>query len=169
MKLAYADPPYLGQGARKYGKLHPEAAIWDEVKAHTDLLAKLAEEYDGWAFSLHSPSLIPILQAGVPEGTRVASWVKPFASWKPTHRVQYTWEPVLFIPSRPKGGKHVPSVRDFVSANITMRKGLPGAKPDTFNDWILDLIGWQPGDEFDDLFPGTGGMAEAIARRELPA
>jgi len=27
-----------------------------------------------------------------------------------------------------------------------MRKGTHGAKPDAFNDWILNLIGYQEGD-----------------------
>ena len=48
-----------------------------------------------------------------------------------------------------------------------MKKGLQGAKPDKFNDWILDLLNYQSGDTLDDLFPGTNGMAEAILRREL--
>jgi len=45
-----------------------------------------------------------------------------------------------------------------------MKKGLIGAKPDKFNDWILQLLGFQRGDELVDLFPGTGGMSEAVAR-----
>ena len=38
-------------------------------------------------------------------------------------------------------------------------------KPDQFNDWILDLICYESGDEFIDLFPGSGGMARALERR----
>ena len=63
-----------------------------------------------------------------------------------------------------KGSRSTPSVRDYVIANITMKKGTHGAKPDAFNDWILDLIGYQSGDTLDDLFPGTGGMGEAVKR-----
>lgn len=35
---------------------------------------------------------------------------------------------------------------------------------------VADLThgGYEPGDEMHDLFPGTGGMAEAVARREIP-
>jgi hypothetical protein len=47
-----------------------------------------------------------------------------------------------------------------------MRKGLVGAKPLAFNLWILDLLNYQPGDELHDLFPGTNGMAEAMASRD---
>jgi hypothetical protein len=46
-----------------------------------------------------------------------------------------------------------------------MRKGLVGAKPLAFNLWILDLLNYQEGDILDDLFPGTNGMADAIASR----
>jgi len=47
-----------------------------------------------------------------------------------------------------------------------MRKGLPGAKPDAFNDWLLDLLGYETGDELHDLFPGTNGLAAAVERRQ---
>jgi hypothetical protein len=46
-----------------------------------------------------------------------------------------------------------------------MRKGLVGAKPLAFNLWILDMLNYQQGDTLDDLFPGTNGMADAIASR----
>ena len=160
MKLAYADPPYLGCGAKLYGKHHSEAAIWDELETQLSLLWGLAENYDGWAYSMTSTSLHQILP-DAPD-CRVAAWIKPFAAWRPNHRIQYTWEPVLFVSARPKGGKGIDSVRDHHSANITMRKGLPGAKPDTFNRWVLDLIGYEQGDELDDLFPGTEGMQHAV-------
>jgi len=66
-----------------------------------------------------------------------------------------------------KDNKRKPMVRDWLSCPIAMKKGLQGAKPDKFNDWILDLLNYQSGDTLDDLFPGTNGMAEAILRREL--
>lgn len=165
MKIAYADPPYLGMGKKMYGKLHEEAAIWDDPQSHISLMQKLEKEYDAWAFSMTSTSL-SILSPHVPEGSRFACWVKPFAAWRPNHRVQYTWEPIVFKTERSKGGKEIPSVRDHISCNIAMKKGLQGAKPDAFNDYILELLGWQPGDTVDDLFPGTGGLAEAIKRKE---
>lgn len=162
-RLAYADPPYLGMGQKMYGKFHPEAHVWDDAQAHIDLMAQLAAEYDGWAMSLTSTSLHILLPAA-PEGSRVAAWVKPWAAFRPNHRVQYTWEPVIFRTALPKGGRGIESVRDHVTAGITMMRGLPGAKPDTFNDWILHLLGYEPGDEMHDLFPGTNGMAAAVER-----
>lgn len=163
-KLAYADPPYFGMGKKLYGKFHEEAYIWDTVDEHVNLMWTLDEIYDGWAVSLTSTSLHLILP-DAPDGVRVGAWVKPWAAFRPNHRVQYTWEPVIFKTARPKGGRGIPSVRDFHSANITMMKGLPGVKPDSFNEWILDVVGYQPGDEFDDIFPGLDGMAKAIERR----
>ena len=171
MRLAYADPPYPGQARRHY-KNDPSGIPAAEVD-HKELVERLLREYDGWALSTSSP-VLPMIELLIhgpdpahddwhPE-VRTAAWVKPWASWKPTHRVQYTWEPVLFKPVRIKGHRGVASVRDYIVANITMKKGTHGAKPDTFNDWILDLIGYQVGDTLDDLFTGTGGMGEAVKR-----
>jgi hypothetical protein len=55
-------------------------------------------------------------------------------------------------------------VRDWFVGIPTRKKGLPGAKSDEFNDWILDLLNFQEGDVLDDLFPGTGGMGRATSR-----
>jgi hypothetical protein len=44
---------------------------------------------------------------------------------------------------------------------------MPGAKPDGFNRWILELLGFQEGDELDDLFPGTGGMTMTMRQGTL--
>jgi hypothetical protein len=46
-----------------------------------------------------------------------------------------------------------------------MKKGLVGAKPDAFNQWILDLLNYKNEDTLDDLFPGSNSMADAIALR----
>lgn len=173
MKLCYADPPYPGQAKRHYSN-DPSGIPAEEVD-HKKLIKKLLSDYDGWALSTSSPALHKlnlIIHGDDPDidlhpEVRTAVWVKPWCSWKPTHRVQYAYEPVIFKPVRIKGSKAVPSVRDFVSANITMKRGTHGAKPDAFCDWIIDLIGWQPGDDLDDLFPGSGTMKLALERRLL--
>jgi hypothetical protein len=172
MRFAYADPPYLGKG-RKFYSEHPNAAAWDDPETHRDLITQLYDEYpDGWALSCSSPSLhvlLPFCQPNV----RIGAWVKPFHILKKGVRPSYGWEPVLFDggrnknhPPPPKGGKAT-TPRDWVSANITLRKGLTGAKPSEFCQWILDILGWQPGDVLDDLFPGTGSMQLAVTSREL--
>jgi len=152
MRYAYADPPYLGCG-KLYKQHHDEAMIWDTPKAHQDLIASLLV-YDGWAMSLSTPSLKTILPM-CPDDCRVAAWVKPFAVFRPNVNPAYAWEPVIFRGSA-RRGRYDPTIRDWVSANITMQKGLPGAKPAAFAEWILRLLGVTPWDEFVDLFPGTG-------------
>ena len=162
MKFAYADPPYLGCGKKFYDKHHPDARIWDSIEAHEQLIERLSE-FDGWAMSLSSTSLRRILPL-CPEGVRVASWVKPFAVFKKGVNPVYAWEPVIFYGAR-KRGLEVEHCKDWVAANITMKKGLPGAKPKAFCDWILELLGVDENDEFHDLFPGTDSMSDALLRR----
>lgn len=167
MRFAYADPPYLGQ-SRHY-RDHPEAALWDDPEHHRLLIRRLVSEYpDGWALSCSSPSL-HILLPMCPPDVRIAAWVKPFHAYKKGVRPAYAWEPVLFRggrnkdhPPPEKGGKAT-TPKDFVAANITLRKGLTGAKPPQVCRWILDLLGYRPGDQVDDLFPGTDAMAAAVA------
>ena len=160
MKFAYADPPYFKQGKKRYGEFHEEAAIWDSQASHLNLIHKLMDEYpDGWALSCNPADLSWIL---VSSEIRVCSWTKTFHQIRPT-TVQYAWEPVLLYGGR-KDNKRKPMVRDWISGVATKRKGLPGAKPDYFNDWILALLNYQEDDVLDDLFPGTNGMAEAVKR-----
>ena len=159
MNFAYADPPYLGCG-RLYRKHHPDADDWDDPEQHRLLFQKLFTEYpDGWAMSLSSVSL-PTLLPMAPPGTRIGVWVKPFCSFKPGVNPAYAWEPVLFHGGR-KRDRKARTVRDFVSANITLKKGLTGAKPEAFSRWVFDLLGAKRGDTLTDLFPGTGAVTEA--------
>ncbi len=164
MRFAYADPPYLGCGARLYGDRHKDAADCDDPEWHRALIARLVDEYpDGWALSLHEPSLRIILPMCPPDA-RTMPWVKPFASFKPGVGVAYAWEPVIVRGGR-KRTRRQPTVRDWVAANITLRKGFPGAKPADFTFWLLDVLNVQPGDVVDDLFPGSGAVTRAIEAR----
>ena len=143
MRLAYADPPYIGQAKKHYKS--------EEVDHH-ELIDRLTT-FDGWALSASSPSirvLAPLMSAHV----RIAVWVKPFAIFKPNVNPAYTWEPVFFVSARP-GRRDIPTVRDWLSCNITLKKGLVGAKPPAFCNWIFQLLGAEPQDEFYDLYPGT--------------
>lgn len=161
MKFAYADPPYLGYSSF-YAEHHPDALDWDKPETHRGLIARLVAEYpDGWALSLTSGNLHDILPM-VPKKARVAAWVKPFASFKKNVSPAYAWEPVIFMGGR----KHEisnPTVRDWVAENITLKRGLTGAKPRSFCRWIFDLLHAQRGDTFDDLFPGSGAVSAAWA------
>ena len=162
MKFAYADPPYFGNGKRRYSE-HPEAAIWDTYEAHYELVERLVAEYpDGWALSCN-PSDLSWLLPRCPEGTRTAAWVKTFHQIRPT-TVQYAWEPVIFYGGR-KNPKRKPMIRDWHSCAVTRKKGTVGAKPDSFNQWVLDLLAFDPTqDTLDDLFPGSNGMLSTLNR-----
>jgi len=163
MTFAYADPPYYKQGKKHYGKLHDGAEIWDSKQAHWDLINRLMANYpDGWALSCNPAELPWIIKH---DGIRVCTWVKTFHQIRPT-TVQYAWEAVLLYGGR-KENKRKPMVRDWLSCRIAMKKGLTGAKPLEFNLWILDLLNYKTGDVIDDLFPGTNGLAEAIASRSV--
>jgi hypothetical protein len=163
MRFAYADPPYLGLG-RLYDAHHEASREYDDPEAHRRLVSRLCDEYaDGWAMSLHIPSLRAIW-AMCPEDCRLLSWVKPFASFKPGVGRAYAWEPIIA-----RGGRQIPrgdpTVRDWFACSITLRKGLAGAKPAPVCHWLLDWLNFKPGDTLDDLFPGTGVMGECVAAR----
>ncbi len=163
MKFAYADPPYLGCGAL-YAKHHPDALIWNDIETHRKLIERLTDEYqDGWAMSASTPSLatlVPMLRGDC----RLCAWVKPFAVFKPNVGVAYAWEPVIIRGGR-RRSRQQPTIRDWFSCEITLRKGLVGAKPPPVIHWILDLLNVQKGDQVDDLFPGTGVVGLCVDAR----
>lgn len=164
MRFAYADPPYIGQAARHYGSTEVD---------HRELVEQLCRDYpDGWALSCSSSSLQYILTL-CPSDVRIAAWVKSFCAFKRGVRPAYAWEPVIFRGGRnpcnghralipEKNGKQT-TPKDFIIEPITLKKGLVGAKPAKVCHWILALLNVGPGDEVDDLYPGTGIMGR-VAR-----
>ncbi|NJM66907.1 MAG: hypothetical protein HC851_15185 [Acaryochloris sp. RU_4_1] len=163
MRFCYADPPYLGCGSKHYSQLHPQAADWDEPQTYRRLIDNLCDEFtDGWALSLHSPSLRTLLPM-CPDDSRVMAWVKPFAVFKPNVSVAYAWEPVIVRGGRPRK-RELPTIRDWVSACITLKKGCPGAKPEGFCFWLFEVLNLHPTDELVDLFPGSGSVSQAWER-----
>lgn len=159
MKFAYADPPYLGLAAKFYGDLHPDAAEYDRPEKHQELIDRLCSEFDGWALSLHTPSLREILPMCPPD-VRVMAWCKSFASYKPGVHPAYAWEPVIIRGAR-KRGRHHSTIADFCLVPITVRRGFQGAKPDKLIWWILAALNVKADDEFVDLFPGSGAVGRA--------
>lgn len=164
MRIAYADPPYPGQAQKHYSH-DPLCAEVD----HVELIGRLCSEFpDGWGLSTSSTALEYVLDCCKANGLRqrdkdyrIGAWVKPFASFKPGVNPAYTWEPVVYRGGRGKRERTEPTVRDFatedcVKANITLKKGLAGAKPTEFCLWLFRLMGMQEGDELVDLYPGTG-------------
>jgi len=152
MIFAYADPPYLGCAG-----YYPEQLEVD----HAALIERLVVNYpDGWALSCHSPSLRVLLPL-CPTDVRVMAWVKPFAVFKPNVNPAYVWEPVIVRGGR-RRTREQGTVRDWVSANITLRRGIVGAKPDGFCYWLFAVLNIQDGDELHDLFPGTGTVTSCL-------
>jgi hypothetical protein len=148
-------PPYPGNAHR-----YPESREVD----HRALVNRLVSEFPhGWALSTGSNNLHELMPM-MPADVRVAAWVKPFAVFKPNVNPAYAWEPVFFMGGR-KRGRDVPTVVDWMACSITLRKGLVGAKPEAFCNWILDLLGFEPGDTVEDVFPGTGIMGSIVRAR----
>ncbi len=159
MKAAYADPPYLGCGAKLYGTYHAQASDYDNPETHRKLVERLCDEFDAWALSLHEPSLRLILSM-CPNDVRVGAWVKPFAAFKANVTRAYAWEPVIFRFGRSRS-REQDTWRDFVAEPITLQRGMPGAKPKRFCYWIFEGLNLQPDDDFYDLFPGSGAVGVA--------
>jgi hypothetical protein len=43
-----------------------------------------------------------------------------------------------------------------------MKKGLSGVKPYDVCSWLFDVLGMEPGDEFVDMFYGSGAVTSAF-------
>ena len=160
MRIGYADPPYPGMA--RYYRSHPDYA--GEVD-HAELIARLERDYDGWVLHTASTTLAHVL-AHCPDGVRVCSWVKTFASWKAGQHVVYAWEPVLVRLARAHvrdPDNEVPSIQDWIACPITLQRGLTGAKPEPVVHWALRICGARSSDELDDLYPGSGAVARAWA------
>lgn len=158
-RVAYADPPYLGVAAKHYAAHHKHAVDYDDPATHAALIHRLDADFDAWALSLSTPSLRTILPM-CPPTVRVMAWVKPFASFKPGVNPAYAWEPVIVKCDAPRS-RTEPTVRDWVASNITLEKGLAGAKPVEFSFWLFSVLALAPDDEFVDVFPGTGAVTAA--------
>lgn len=157
LRIAYADPPY--PGCAKLYAAHKDYA--GEVD-HAALVERL-RGYDGFAMHTSSvalPDVLPLFRKGE---VRIMAWVKPFAAFKRNVSVAYAWEPVLVKAARKPvvSGRIV--MRDWFSHSISLKKGLVGAKPPLVARWLFEMLGAQPGDTLDDLFPGTGAVSDAWA------
>lgn len=154
MRVAYADPPYIGKAKKHYGKHADYAGEVDQAA----LIAHLVTDFpDGWALSCNSNDLRQLLPL-CPVGVRVGAWVKPFATFKKGVNPVYAWEPVLYCGGRKKGLEN--AAFDWVRS-VPAQLGFVGAKPEAFCFWLFLLLRMEPGDELVDLFPGTGGVTRA--------
>jgi hypothetical protein len=155
MRVAYADPPYPGC-AHLY-KDHPDYG--GEID-YPMLLNDLKCEYDGFVLHTSSTGLRLILPL-LPSDARIMAWVKPFAAFKRNVPVAYAWEPVIVRAVRKPVVTHRVVMRDWVSASITLKKGLVGAKPQSVAFWAVEVAGLLPEDDLVDIYPGTGAITSA--------
>lgn len=184
MRFAFADPPYLGRG-EYYRAHHPDAMAWNDPETHRALIVRLQAEYpDGWALSLSERSLRTILPMCPPEA-RVAAWCTDRARYAgKAVPVRKHFEPVIFMGGRdydetgnrcadfivtkqepmPAGQPRYAMVKEDIRAG----KVFVGRKPRAFCLWVIQLLGAEPGDTFDDLFPGSGAFTAAWSEWFLP-
>ena len=165
MNFAYADPPYFKMGKKLYGTHHDEAHIWDSKQQHIGLVKQLQNDYpDGWALSCN-PANLNWLLSHCPDDIRIGTWCKTWHQIRPTS-TQFAWEAVLWRTVKKDPKRQM--VRDWITGPATKQKGLPGAKPNYFNRWILDLLIFNPEEDYlTDIFPGTNGMAWAMTELKL--
>ena len=177
MRLAIADPPYLGRAARWYGDgrghaggrgrpdSHPEASRWDTLDAHLALVADLAA-YDGWALFTGLHGLRHILPA-CPDDVTVLAWCVTNAIPSGS-RVGTSWEPIIVrVPTERRAHGTGPAMRSFHAAAAPCHLSFAGAKPTSVTRWVLDVLGHRAEDEVDDLFPGSGSVADVLAAPTL--
>ena len=157
-RLAYADPPYPGMA-----RLYKNHADYGGEVDHRELVDHLERGYEGWALSTAASTLREVL-ALCPESVRIGSWhvtntAHPgnMGSW------WWSWEAVIFKPARPPS---IPT-RDVLVCHS--EKGflggkIKGQKPPAFCMWLFSLLGARPGDDFDDLYQGSGAVSDAWER-----
>lgn len=162
MKVAYADPPYLGLAEAFYGREHPNAAEFDDPETHRRLIARLNSEFEAWALSLHTPTLKTILSF-CPDDVRVMAWTRPWAPFRPGNKgAHFAWEPVIVRGGRPIA-RRLHGVRDYTNAPMLLGgdKKYKGAKPRGFCFWLFEVLNLEPTDDFHDLFYGSGAVTAA--------
>lgn len=188
MRLAIADPPYLGRADRWYGAgrgsgrvrtrggfrardmhkpdEHPEARRWDDPAAHVALIEHLEAEFDGWALAGHASTAALMLDAA-PERAQLAIWSRPNAV-PGGARVVNSWELLLLrVPDARRDRASGMRVRDVLHASVR-QQGFVGSKPPEWTRWVLALLGYDPAtDDLVDMFPGSG-MVRAAADGMLP-
>lgn len=176
MKLAIADPPYLGRAVRWYGEggrgsgqgrhradVHPDAAEWDNPDRHRDLVRQLRQDFDGWALAA-SPSSLPLYLAEAPD-VRVMIWHRRNAP-PSGNRFRACWEPVLI--SSPRKAHGTGPIGNDVLDTAAPRRNFAGSKPPAWTRWVLDALGYDAEtDEVTDLFAGSGSVTAEVLQGVL--
>ena len=132
MRIAYADPPYLG-----CAKIYGDDLTYDDPEAHRALIGRL-NEYDAWALSLHAPSLF-VIRPMCPPDARVLIWCKTWVNLGPADIsgfLPYAWEPVIV-----RGGRRPPDgLRDWWG-RCSRHEGIQGSQTGRLLSLDLRSIG----------------------------
>jgi hypothetical protein len=160
IRVCYADPPYPHRSKlyRRHRDFGGEVDI-------CGLVARLVHEFPaGWALSTSAEALPSVLRF-CPASARVAAWVRgerPTVAFHPLS----AWEPVVYCGGRARkvlpDRRRVDALVHHARPRLSDPERVVGAKPAAFCYWLFDLLGLLPGDDFVDLFPGSGGVARAF-------
>lgn len=192
MRLAIADPPYLGRANIWYGDgmkksqlskrdggrsncgtrpadNNPNAKDWDDPTRHEEMVIQLIDNYDGWVIAMAHDNLrdyLTFVPRNVP--VRIAIWTKtqPMPSGS---RLMNVYEPcIVHIPAGRRDSEGSgQSVADSVRIP-RINNGFAGAKPPAWTRWCLDMMGYDAElDTVDDLFPGSGAVSAELAQGVL--
>jgi hypothetical protein len=159
MRFAYADPPYPG-----LAHLYEEKREVDLGELVAGLVA-----FDAWALSTSARALPRVCAICVARGLaiRVGAWVRGRAGPSlPSTRVVNVWEPVVFCGGRSDASRRARQDALVFTPRVRLTEAVRviGAKPAEFIWWVFDVLGARPGDEFVDVFPGSGGFGRAWGR-----
>lgn len=187
MKLAIADPPYLGYADMWYGSgeglqpsgpgniappkqadRHPDAKLWDDPAQHRDLVAKLEANYDGWAIAMAATN-VRAYSAWLPSDARFAIWHDPAKMPNNQHPRRRYEVVAIWVPEGRRRINDVGlTVGDVLSVAHNSHDGFAGAKPRAWTEWVLAMLGHcDLHDDVEDLFAGSGAVAEVLAQRRL--
>lgn len=161
----YGDGPRSATDSPR-ADVHPEASKWDDLDEHRRLLLHLVENYDGWAIATTPDGLQAYFP--LPLNAQIMAWHRPTAM-RGGGRLIERWEPVIiYVPEgrNNRRGRGVSNVLTAVAPSARNgRKSFVGSKPDSWTEWILDALGFDPAlDTVADLFPGSGAVSRVVER-----
>lgn len=120
-----------------------------------------------WALSCSSrsvPAIGALCVAQDLRDVRLAVWHRTPAP-HPHARIVTAWEGVFYSAARSTRDPDGPISDVLLGVGARGRATLPGSvigmKPPAFCAWVFELLGAMPGDDLDDLFPGSGIVTRA--------
>jgi hypothetical protein len=189
LRLAYADPPYPGLSRRYYAG-HPDYAGEVDHAELISRLASTYDGWALSTSARALPELLPLCPPGVRvaawvRGERPTRSAGPLSAWEPVlyaggrlhvaaagqHDASCSAGHASRATAATRRADHGdasaidtrrvdtliyrPGVRTTDPARVI------GAKPAVFIRWVFDLLGALPGDDLEDVFPGSGGVSRA--------